>query len=124
MKIFLSIVTYLLGIIFIYQGLLWLTTPIQAASRLGMPLLEGEGLSTQIGDFASFFFVVGIFILLGAYSKNNHWFYTPIALLLIAAISRCTAYFFHEAAFAAQSIMIEVLVACFLLFQVSRKKSP
>ena len=39
-----------------------------------MPLLEGEGLSTQIGDFASFFFVVGIFILLGAYSKNNHWF--------------------------------------------------
>ena len=124
MKIFLSIVTYLFGFIFIYQGFLWLTAPIQAASSLGMPLLEGEGLSTQIGDFASFFFVVGIFILLGAYSKNNHWFYTPIALLLIAAISRCRAYFFHEAAFAAQSIMIEVLVACFLLFQVSRKKSP
>tara|TARA_A100001388_G_scaffold250889_1_gene212453 strand:- start:619 stop:993 length:375 start_codon:yes stop_codon:yes gene_type:complete len=123
-NIFLTIVTYLFGFIFIYQGFLWLTSPAQVAESLGMPLLEGEGLSTQIGDFASFFFVVGLFILLGAYSKNKYWFYAPIALLLIAAISRCMAYFFHEAAFATQSIMIEVLVACFLLFQVSRKKSP
>ena len=124
MNIFLTIVTYLFGFIFIYQGFLWLTSPAQVAGSLGMPLLEGEGLSTQIGDFASFFFVVGLFILLGAYNKKKYWFYAPIALLLIAAISRCIAYFFHEAAFATQSIMIEVLVACFLLFQVSRKKTP
>ena len=88
MNIFLTIVTYLFGFIFIYQGFLWLTSPAQVAESLGMPLLEGEGLSTQIGDFASFFFVVGLFILLGAYSKNKYWFYAPIALLLIAAISR------------------------------------
>ena len=71
MNIFLTIVTYLFGFIFIYQGFLWLTSPAQVAGSLGMPLLEGEGLSTQIGDFASFFFVVGLFILLGAYNKKN-----------------------------------------------------
>ena len=108
MKIFLSIVTYLFGFIFIYQGFLWLTAPIQAASSLGMPLLEGEGLSTQIGDFASFFFVVGGFIILGAYTKNKHWFYAPIALLSVAAVSRTIAYVFHNAAFSMDKIAVEL----------------
>ena len=124
MNNFLNIATYTVGFLFFINGVMWLIYPAVSAEALGMSLLSGEGLSTQIGDFASFFFVVGLFILLGAYNKNKYWFYAPIALLLIAAISRCIAYFFHEAAFATQSIMIEVLVACFLLFQVSRKKTP
>ena len=91
------------------------------AEALGMSLLSGEGLSTQIGDLSSFFLVLGSFILLGAYTKQKYWFYAPIALLGLAAISRTIAYLFHDAAFATQSIMVEVLVACLLFFQASRK---
>ena len=119
---FLNIVTYVFGFLFFINGVMWLIYPAASAEALGMSLLSGLGLSTQIGDLSSFFLVLGGFMLLGAYTKQNHWFYAPIALLSLAAISRTIAYLFYDAAFASQSIMIEVLVACFLLFQVFRKK--
>ena len=71
MNKFLTILTYAIGILFLFNGLMWLISPADIASSLGMPLLTGHGLSTQIGDLASFFLVVGIFTLLGAYTKKN-----------------------------------------------------
>ena len=121
MNKFLSAVTNLFGLIFLVNAIHWLLLPSEVAGQLGMPLLEGEGLSTQIGDFASFFFVVGGFIILGAYTKNKHWFYAPIALLSVAAVSRTIAYLFHNAAFSMDKIAVELVVAFFLLFIVSRK---
>ncbi len=118
---FLNIVTYIVGFLFFINGVMWLIYPAASAEALGMSLLSGEGLSTQIGDLSSFFLVLGSFILLGAYTKQKYWFYAPIALLGLAAISRTIAYLFHDAAFATQSIMVEVLVACLLFFQASRK---
>ena len=118
---FLNIVTYAFGFLFFINGVMWLIYPAASAEALGMSLLSGEGLSTQIGDLSSFFLVLGSFMLLGSYTKQKHWFYAPIALLGLAAISRTIAYLFHDAAFATQSIMVEVLVACLLLFQASRK---
>ena len=46
----------LLGAAFALQGLAWLIDPQRAAAGLDMALLDGLGRSTQIGDFASFFF--------------------------------------------------------------------
>ena len=71
MNKFLNILTYAIGLLFLFNGLMWLISPTDIASSLGMPLLTGHGLSTQIGDLASFFLVVGIFTLLGAYTKEN-----------------------------------------------------
>ena len=118
---FLNIATYTVGFLFFINGVMWLIYPAASAEALGMSLLSGEGLSTQIGDLSSFFLVLGSFTLLGAYTKQKYWFYAPIALLGLAAISRTIAYLFHDAAFATQSIMVEVLVACLLFFQASRK---
>jgi hypothetical protein len=42
-----------------------------------MPLLEGAGLSTQIGDLGSFFITVGAMTLIGAITTTRHWFYAP-----------------------------------------------
>ena len=42
-----------LGAGFLLQGLVWIAAPRMAATNLGMPLLDGLGRSTQIGDFAS-----------------------------------------------------------------------
>ena len=40
-------------------------------------LLEGVGLSTQIGDLGSFFITVGAMTLIGAITTTRHWFYAP-----------------------------------------------
>jgi hypothetical protein len=41
--------------LFVLTGIAWLVVPAFAATQLGMTLLSGVGLSTQIGDLASFF---------------------------------------------------------------------
>jgi hypothetical protein len=117
---FIKIITYTLGFLFFLQGALWVLSPVDAAAGLGMTLLTDKGLSTQIGDFTSFFFVVGIFTLIGAYTKESTWFYAPIALLGFAAIFRTLAYLFHGASLALDTILVELLVAGFLAFVVSR----
>ena len=80
---FLNILTYAIGLLFVFNGLMWLTSPADIASTLGMPLLTGHGLSTQIGDLASFFLVVGIFSLLGAYTKKTYWLYAFILAMCL-----------------------------------------
>ena len=56
----------LLGALFALQGLAWLVDPTRVAAGLGMVLLDGLGRSTQIGDFASFFAMAGILMILGS----------------------------------------------------------
>ena len=116
----LNIVTFTAGFLFFINGILWLIAPAASAEALGMSLLSGAGLSTQIGDIGSFFLVLGSFILLGAYTKQKHWFYAPIALLSLAAVSRTIAYLFHGADFSADKIIVEIVVAAFLLFIVKK----
>ena len=113
---FLNILTYAIGLLFLFNGLMWLTSPADIASTLGMPLLTGHGLSTQIGDLASFFLVVGIFSLLGAYTKKTYWFYAPAALVGFAALSRIIAYLAHGAALSTDKIIVEVVVMSIILF--------
>ena len=120
MNRFLNITTFALGFLFFLQGVLWVLSPADAADSLGMTLLTDKGLSTQIGDFTSFFFVVGTFTLIGAYTKESTWLYAPIALLGFAAIFRTLAYLFHGASFALDTILVELLVVGFLAFVVSR----
>jgi len=117
---FLNILTYAIGFLFLINGFMWLISPADIASTLGMPLLNGHGLSTQIGDLASFFLVVGIFSLLGAYTKKTYWLYTPAALVGFAALSRIVAYLAHDAALSTDKILVEVVVMSILLFVAKR----
>lgn len=118
-----NVLTYLIGFLFIFNGFLWLINPSNIASSLGMTLLSDHGLSTQIGDLASFFLVVGIFTILGIYKKVKFWFYTPIALLSFAAFSRIIAFLFHGAALSVDKIMVELILAGFLLFLIKRDEN-
>ena len=45
----------LFGAFFTLMGLRWAFDPSSAAESLGMVLLDGNALSTQIGDLGSFF---------------------------------------------------------------------
>ena len=118
---FFNILIYLIGVIFLLMGLQWLIDPTSAAKGLGMVLLSGHGLSTQIGDLSSFFLVIGTFTLCAAYKNNTVWLYTPIALFAFAAFSRIIAFLFHDAALSTDKILVELILAGFLLFLVKRK---
>lgn len=102
------------GGFFVLQGLGWMLVPRRAASGLGMPLLDGLGRSTQIGDFAAFFLVAGITMVLGSRAGRAHWLRFPAALLGSAAVMRALAWLLHGADFAFLFIAIELAVAWLL----------
>jgi hypothetical protein len=109
-----------LGGIFTLQGLGWLVVPGRAASALGMPLLDGLGRSTQIGDFAAFFLVAGLSMFAGSRPGRAHWLRFPAALIGAAAITRTLAWLLHGADFAALFITIEVATAVLLSHAATR----
>ena len=116
----LKVVVGLLGLMFLLIGLRWLVDPSGAASQLGMPLLEGVGRSTQIGDFAAFFLTLGVLILLGLVTSQRIWYYPAAMLLGIAALGRVLAWAVHDAALALDLIAPEVFIAAVLLLAARR----
>ncbi len=63
---FLRTITTLSGLGLLIIGLLWWIQPATAAEILGASLLEGTGLSTQIGDSGAFFVGSGLLLAWGA----------------------------------------------------------
>ena len=120
MKNVLRIVAGLVGILFFLNGLQWIINPANVAESLGMPLLEGVGLSTQIGDLGSFFITVGAMTLIGAITTTRHWFYAPSMLLLVAALYRTLSTLIYGAPFVMSAIVVEVVVGLFLIFVGSK----
>ena len=120
MKNVLRIVAGLVGILFFLNGLQWIISPANVAESLGMPLLEGVGLSTQIGDLGSFFITVGAMTLIGAITTTRHWFYAPSMLLLVAALYRTLSTILYGAPFVMSAILVEVVVGLFLIFVSSK----
>ena len=81
-----------LGVVFLFQGLNWLVNPTAAAAALGMPLLDGVGRSTQIGDIACFFLCLGGFGIYGAYRSKPEWVRAAGILVGLAAFTRTVAW--------------------------------
>ena len=110
-----ALLVMLPGLLFIVLGLRWLVDPAGVAPTLGLSLQTGLGLSSQIGDLAAFFLVAGLSILIAVVTRNRTWFYPPTMLLLLAATGRLVALIAHDASFALQQIVFEVVVAVVLL---------
>ncbi len=111
----LRVLVVLPAILFLITGLSWITNPANAASSLGMILLDGMGRSSQIGDVGALFFTMGIMILIAVVTARRSWFQAPAMMLACVAIFRIVAWLFHGATFAASMIMVEVVVAVLLL---------
>ena len=110
------------ALLFIATGLQWLVIPADAASGLGMSLLEGAGRSSQIADVGSFFLMGGCIIVLGVITLRREWFYASAMLVSGAALFRTVAWLAHEAPFATSSVVIEIVITALLLFAASRCK--
>ncbi len=116
----LRVVTVLPGILFVVIGVGWVVDPASAAAGVGMPLLEGVGRSTQIGDLGSFFLAMGLLILVGVTTLDRAWFYPPMMLLGLAAIFRIVAWLVHGAALAGSMIAVEIIVTALLYVSTIR----
>lgn len=111
----LSIVVALTAVLFASIGLRWLVAPEGVAAEFGMTLMQGLGLSSQIGDLGAFFLSLSIFILLALTSGRRMWYYPAIILLGLTAIMRVMAWLFHGASFAVDMIAVEIIV-CGILY--------
>ena len=110
----LKVVVALTAVLFASIGLRWLVAPEGVAAEAGMTLMEGLGLSSQIGDLGAFFLSLTIFILLALTTGRRTWYYPPIILLGLTAIMRTMAWIFHGASLAVDMIAVEVIVCAIL----------
>jgi hypothetical protein len=106
------------AVVFIVVGLAWLLAPGFVAAQMRMPLLTGDGLSTQIGDLAAFFLTMGGSIAL--LTHRSVWLYPAIMLLTFAAAGRVIAWLAHGAGLTLDMIVVELVVAG-LLMVLARK---
>ena len=111
----LKIVVALLALVFASIGFRWLVAPEGVAAEFGMTLMQGLGLSSQIGDLGAFFLSLAIFILLALTTGRRTWYYPPIILLGLTASMRTMAWMFHDASLAVDMIAVEI-IACVVLY--------
>lgn len=111
----LQIAVALPALAFVLLGLAWWLVPGFAGRQLGMDLLSGAGLSTQIADLASFFLTLGTCMLMGLVTGRRVWFFPAILLLAFAIAGRVIAWLFHGAELTAGMIAVEVIFIALLL---------
>lgn len=124
MNKFLVVLNAINGILFIAIGLLWVISPYEAGANFGiLEISEGLGRSSLIGDVGSYFFCIGLMMILAAYTLRSIWFYAPAMLLGVTALFRVISWAAHDATFATQFIVIEILLITLLLVTSKRMSS-
>ena len=108
------------GLIFLVNAAGWLVDASSAAEGLGMPLLDGVGRSTQMGDIGGFFVAVAVVFLGGAYRQDGQWLRGAALLLGSAALMRTLAWLLQGAAFAPEFIVPEIVLGSIAVFAASR----
>jgi len=112
------ILSGLIGVLMLLNCLWWILDPSTAAEGLAMPLLEGLGSNSQIGDFTSFFFTAGLFACIGAYRAEHIWLYPTISLIGSAAFFRSYAVVAHGSDPLVSTIIIEIIMSVILILCV------
>ena len=112
------ILSGIVGLFMLWTCLGWLMDPATAAAGLAMPLIEGMGGNTQIGDFTSFFFTAGLFACIGAYRAEHVWLYAPISLIGSTAIFRSLAVVTHGSEPLTMAIGFEIVMSAVLILCV------
>lgn len=111
----LRIISILIGLMSFITAMRFAFTPAGAAQGLGMPVLEGVGASTQLGDIGALFLAVAILVGLAQRPGQAHLLMGPAILMGCAAIMRSLVFLTGHAPFTPQFILPEVIMAGLLL---------
>ena len=112
------ILSGIIGLFILWNCLGWVIDPGTAAAGLAMPLLEGKGGNTQIGDFTSFLFTAGLFACIAAYRAEHVWLYASISLIGSTALFRSLAVVVHASDPLTMSIILEIVTTAVLVLCV------
>ncbi|EAQ98407.2 hypothetical protein [Congregibacter litoralis] len=99
----------LFGLLYLSFGLAWLGAPSVIAGALGASLLQGTGLSTQLGDSAAFFLCAGGFMLYGVFRRHSSYLMAGALLIGLVAPARILAWQVHGAALTVEPVIVELL---------------
>lgn len=116
----LRVLVFLPAVLFLVMGLRWAIDPAGVAGQFGMPLLDGVGRSSQIGDVGGYFLALSIMMLLGVTTAQPKWLYPAVLMLTMTAILRTVAWLLHGAPLALDMIAPEVIVSVLLLLLAFR----
>lgn len=105
----------LVGLFFVIMGVRWVFDTAGAAGAIGLPVLEGLALSSEIGDLGAFFFAGGTMALIGAWKQKAAWYLAPALLIGTAAVFRVLAAVVQDAAMAPAMIIPELIMTGILL---------
>ena len=121
MKKGLRVISIVIGVLAFVTAMQFAFMPARAAERLGMPVLEGIGASTQLGDIGGLFLAVAVLVGLAQRPGRAGLLLAPAILVGCAAVMRILVFLAGHAAFAAQFIVPEVVLAG-LLFAAARAR--
>lgn len=116
----LKLLVLLPAVLFLVTGVRWLVAPAGIAPDFGLILAEGLGRSSQIGDMAGYFLMLGSCMLIALIGERRSWYYPPMMLLAVTALGRIVAWLWHDATLAVSQIAIEMVVALVLLLASRR----
>jgi hypothetical protein len=102
------------GIPMLVNALMFILQPKTVTADLGMPLLEGVGLSTQLADLGAFFTFSALLIFYGVLKSNGEYLRIVALLLGLTAILRAVAWVINDAALASTLIGAEILLVVWL----------
>jgi len=121
MKMALRVLSILIGVMSFVTAMRFAFTPAAAAGRLGMPLLEGAGASTQLGDIGALFLAVAVLVGLAQRPGQAGLLIAPAILVGCAAVMRTLVFLTGHAPFLSQFIVPEAVMAG-LLFAAARTR--
>jgi hypothetical protein len=113
-------ITILPGLLFLMVAVRWMIDPAGAAGELGMDLMTGRGLSSQMGDVGGFFLGGALMVILGVVTLNKTWLHAAAIMAAAAAFYRVIATVAYGADLVVDGIVVEVVITALMLFSASR----
>lgn len=93
MRLILTAVIFVLGLLFVVQGFNFMILPAGAAPGFGLAPNGAAGLAVLRADFPAFFLVGGGALIWGAWKRNGDILLIPALLFGIAFFGRCVSIF-------------------------------
>ena len=91
MRWILTALIFLFGLFDLFMGLNFLFNPQTTATGFGLAATGTQGMSTLRADFAAFFGVVALCMMLGAWRRNGDLLLVPAGLFGVALLGRCVS---------------------------------